>query len=415
MGDISTENIMVDEYDKNKEDIIEPYVENQEGDVVEGDVVEGDVVEGDAVEGDVVEGDVVEDKTKKNKGFCFICLFTGCDRSYPMVETVPEINDILSAMLPESMNINDMNARINSINNVLSYITPESTAAKIADTTIKTAVSAVSAIVGADAIVNLVITIKDAITLIIKIFGILSKVMSVVGEITDPEQQNNTVRLIYDIFHVNFDKGPKGVECHMKYILNEYKKMGVDTSVVCNIFTPLYEAMMTFLGSLLSSIPMVAGTPRVAIQVLTQSNMVRRIIIGRIIKIFKNTYAKLKKNRALPKDVKNMFEDPKAMANYMNCLLVNKDCSKEMIKQQKGIIRSALSLAIPSINPMSYVRKSADLAGSIVSKSTRYIAEKSETFKGYMEVLSENIGFIAFIISKVFVITLALLYVFKSC
>lgn len=409
MSNILAENIVDDVNDKNIEDNGEQYIEEP----TEQKSIDSDdqYIE----EQDIPNDKQVEKRPDPNKGFCFICLFTGCDRSYPMIEEVPEINDILSSMLPESMNINDMNARINSINDALSYITPESTAAKIADTTLKTAISAVSAIIGADAVVNLIITIKDAITLIIKIFGVLAKVMSVIGTITDPEQQNNTVRLIYDIFHINFDKGPKGVECHVKYILKEYKKLGVDTSVVCNIFTPIYDAMMTFLGSLLSSIPMVAGTPRVAIQILTQSNMVRRIIIGRIIKIFKNTYAKLKKNKALPKDVRNMFEDPKAMANYMNCLLVNKDCSKDMLKNQKGIMRSAISLAIPSLNPMAYMRKAADLAGSVTSTSARYIASKSETFKEYMEKLSENIGFIAFIISKVFIITLALLYVFKSC
>ena len=408
------------EYDKNKEELYEPYdrkpVEQELEEPVEQELeepVEQELEE--PVEQELEEPVEQEDKKEKqDTGFCFTCLFTGCKKSYPMVKRVPEINNILSAMLPESMNINDMNARINSINDALSYVTPESTAARLADTTLKTAVSAVSAIIGADSVVNLVITIKDAITLIVKIFGILATVMSTIGTITDPEQQNNTVRLIYDIFHINFDKGPKGVECHMKYILNEYKKMGVDISVVCNIFTPLYDAMMTFLGSLLSSIPMVAGTPRVAIQILTQSKMVRNIIIGRIIKLFKNTYKKLK-NKSIPKDVQNMFEDPKALANYMNCLLVNKDCSKEMLKQQKGIIHSALMLAIPSINPMSYMRKAADLAGSITSKSTRYIAGKSEKFREYMEKLSENIGFIAFIISKVFIITLALLYVFKSC
>lgn len=410
----STMNNDVDKYGEELENLETPVEEPVEGEPVE-EPVEGEPVEEALIEGDeLVVGEAQVEK-KQDTGFCFTCLFTGCKKSYPMVEEVPEINDILSAMLPESMNINDMNARINTINDTISYITPESTAAKIADTTLKTAVSAVSAIIGADAVVNLVITIKDAITLIVKIFGILAKVMSVVSTITDPEQQNNTVRLIYDIFHINFDNGPKGVECHMNYILKEYKKMGVDTSVVCDIFTPLYDAMMTFLGSLLSSIPMVAGTPRVAIQILTQSKLVRNVIIGQIIKLFKNTYKKLKKNKALPKDVRNMFEDPKAMSNYMNCLLVHKDCSEEMKKHEKGIIRSAIMMAIPSINPMAYMRKAADLAGSVASTSTRYIANKSETFKGYMEKISENIGFIAFIISKVFIITLALLYVFKSC
>lgn len=352
---------------------------------------------------------------KQDGGICFKCLFSGCATSYSMVDHVPDINEIISSILPSGTNYDEIMGKLESISSIMGSITPSSNVGKIVDVTAKTLVSAASALVGADAIVNIILTIKDAVFMAIKILGIVGNIMTQITQIAREATQEDTIRMFYDIFNIDFNKGPKGVECHISYILNVYKKKGVDTSIVCNLlFYPLYDLLIDFLGSLLSSIPMTAGAPRVILSLFAKKKLAKKTIMSLIIKFTKKTYGKFKKNKMLSHEVRNMFEKPEELEKYIKCLLLQEDCTKKQLKQLK-VKKNIRSLMIPSINPFTHIKKISNVTNSLVSSASKYVANHSDKYKNAMIVVSENISVIAYYISKIFVIVLSLLYISKEC
>lgn len=316
----------------------------------------------------------------------------GCAKEYPMVEDIPSGKQLLNFVLPEKFQTEDILEQLDKFSSILGAVTPESGAAQILDTIAKNAISAVAAIVAADAPVNLILAIKDTIFMVLKVINLILLIVQNGLIITDTATSEETMRLLFDILNIDFGKGFDGVECHVKHILKEYKKRGITTDIICQVFNPLYNALIDFMGSVLSTIPFTAGIPRTLIKMASVSNRGKRFIMNQVIRITKQQYSKLKKERRVPKELRNMFEDPKALENYIKCVMTG-SCD------QKGGFG---------------LKTGMKLAKKLASKATVTLAKNSGKYQELMNNVAKYSGLFAYMISKVFVFALALIYIFRD-
>jgi len=377
------------------------------------------------------ETNKLDEKSKKK-----LDKYGKCLPSYPLVEYVPSKDQLLGTVFPSNVFGSLDSEYFRTFSSTLSKLNSDDNMTALVQTTVKTVTAAVAGIFGADAAPNLIFTITDASVMAVQIFDTIvkivakaekvitkiekkaSKIKSVANKVDD-----DMLRLIFDIMNIEFTDGIVGVKCHIKYLLKEYRKKGVKITVLCELFKPIYNSMIKFIGSVASTaMPGSFGAPRAILENLAKSKLGRRVVIGLIISKVTNYYNMIKKNRNLPEELRNMFEDPDIMAKYIQCIIANKNCPEKIEKETKKkskkgssfSFRPQLRLGI-SLNPKKQMMKVISTGAERISGVSRIIAENIPAYQESMVIISDGSGMFAYMVSKMFAVSIALLYVFQAC
>lgn len=359
-----------------------------------------------------------------------------CLKSYPLVEYVPSKDQLLGTVFPSDVFGSLDSEYFRTFSSTLSKLNSDDKMTALVQTAVKTITAAVAGIFGADAAPNLIFTITDASVMAVQIFDTIVKIVAKAEKvITKIEKKaskiksvanrvdDDTIRLIYDIMNIDFTDGIDGVKCHIKYLLKEYRKKGVKITVICELFKPIYNAMIKFIGSVSSTaMPGSFGAPRAIIENLAKSKLGRRIVIGLIISKVTHYYNMIKKNRNLPAELRNMFEDPDVMSKYIQCIIANKNCPEKIEKENKKKSKKSSSFSLRpkmsfgvSINSKKQMMQMISTGVGKVSGVSRLIAENIPAYQESMIVISDGSGMFAYMVSKMFAVTIALLFVFQAC
>ena len=159
----------------------------------------------------------------------------------------------------------DLKANLEQIRTVLSVISPETEVGQAIVDVVRVA-SSVGAIVasygaGGDTIINLIFIMRDVASVLVNILSVLS----------DFASEKRVLRIIYDLFNINFEYGPYGVKCQVNYIMKKYGKETVVITRVCEIFRKLLDKLASFVGSSISlMLPNTAGVVAVVVKKIVQ-------------------------------------------------------------------------------------------------------------------------------------------------
>jgi hypothetical protein len=202
--------------------------------------------------------------------------------------------------------ISNLMKKINSLSTSLSFLDTDSSTLKSIGVNLLRITSSVALDVatlgaGGDIIISLLFTFKSVLDLI----------AAIVTHLNDVIQDKEAMRLLYDILNVNFLDGPHGVECWIKYIINEY---GSDTnaySVVCDFFHKIFDKLANFMGNAMGAmIPDSVGIPGMLIPLL-----IKKFESGAISVL----ESQIKKYyRKIPHDIQFMLRKPKILKKYLD-------------------------------------------------------------------------------------------------
>lgn len=330
-----------------------------------------------------------------------------CRASYPLYPEgqIPKFKDIIIKLIPpnivsayipnyEKIDTDDV---IKSVKNfldifgvMLNLIAPDSLIGKaissivesvagIAVTALTTTLAIPSA--GAIKVINYLLkafnVLKEAIGLLIKFVDALVSVNSLMTD-------NDTKRVIYDIFNMDFRDGPFGIRCNVNYIMNKYGKDTAFMKHICSILVKIlnvvYDKLVAFISKILTfSIP---------------EGGVAGVLITAIISLLKCKtfdFALLKMTQAYDKfsyDKQLLFERPPLMKKMLddgvnNAKVFLDVINDNIIKKIENLIRSNTVLKI-------------------------------NEFDLYAFLLSNN-DFLAFSINKVLSLVFAMLNIFSLC
>jgi hypothetical protein len=183
-----------------------------------------------------------------------------CKDSYPLVnkKRVPSAIDVILKFLPSSYkknltggdvidNLNIIKFNLETILSYFDFISSKTTAQAVrtgiirAVTSVGAAVASMGA--GGDTVISMIFTIKSAIEVMIQI------AIEFIDLALDPA----SMRLLYDLFNVNFRDGPAGVKCWVLYIKDAYGATSKAYGIICDMFDRLMNKLAEFVGNLLSS------------------------------------------------------------------------------------------------------------------------------------------------------------------
>jgi len=103
---------------------------------------------------------------------------------------------------------------------------------------------------GGDILINFLFTVQST----------MDTVISFIDNIIEIATDTDSIRLLYDIFLIDFTDGPFGVECWIEYIIKTYGDTNNAYLKVCTFFNNMIQKLANFLGNLLSTmIPDNAG------------------------------------------------------------------------------------------------------------------------------------------------------------
>ncbi|ARF08822.1 hypothetical protein Catovirus_1_872 [Catovirus CTV1] len=209
--------------------------------------------------------------------YIFFRLFAApkCRPVYPISigKPVPEYKQIILNIIPGTIvdkyfptikNVNEkelittVRDYLDTFSTVLAIIAPDSAigqaATKVVEFTAGVAVTALEGITaGATVVVNYLVKafnlLKDAVALLIKI---VDAVISL-GEIL---QNDDSKRIMNDLFNIDFKDGPFGVKCWVEYILDKYGNDNVFLKSSCAVFNKLlstiYDKLISFISKTIS-------------------------------------------------------------------------------------------------------------------------------------------------------------------
>jgi hypothetical protein len=240
-----------------------------------------------------------------------------CKPEYPILEEnqYPTTIQFLQKIVPSSwlgktdnseVAITNLMSKVNSMSASLSMLDTDSSMLKSIGVNLLRVTSSVALDVatlgaGGDIIISLLFTFKSVLDLI----------ASIITHLNDVIQDPDSMRLLYDILNVNFLEGPRGVECWIRYIINEY---GDDTSAydtVCDFFHKIFDKLANFIGNAMGAmIPDSAGMPG--------------LLIPMLIKQFKSGAVSLlesqvkKYYKKIPHDIQVMITKPKLLKKFLD-------------------------------------------------------------------------------------------------
>lgn len=332
--------------------------------------------------------------------YFFFRFLTGpkCRPSYPLSITgpVPKYRDVVlkiippfvvDNILPDLDNISDddviqlIKSYLETFSGILNLIAPDSAIGQaitgVVEITAGVAVTALEAITaGAAVIVNYILKVfnlaKDA-------FGLLLKFIDSTIQLFDVLQNDDSKRILNDLFTIDFTNGPFGVKCWVNYVLDKYGKDNEFMKYICGVFNKvlsvIYNKFIAFISKALTfAIP---------------DGGVAGVLFSAFISLLKcKTYdfALMKLNNAYEKmsyDKQILFEKPKLMKDILDMYL----------EKGKGFI---------------------DTFDNLVTTNIKSALSNTDSFSVF-DFLSNNTELFSYTISKMFAIVFAILELLSKC
>lgn len=332
--------------------------------------------------------------------YFFFRFLTGpkCRPSYPlsMIGPVPKYRDIVLKIVPPAIvdkiipdldGISDneiiqlIKSYLETFSGILNLIAPDSAIGQaitgIVEVTAGVAVTALETITaGAAVVVNYILKIfnlaKDA-------FGLLLKFIDSTIQLFDVLQNDDSKRILNDLFTIDFTNGPFGVKCWVDYVLDKYGKDNEFMKYICSVFNKIlsviYNKFIAFISKALTfAIP---------------DGGIAGVLFSAFISLLKcKTYdfALMKLNNAYDKmsyDKQILFEKPKLMKDILDMYL----------EKGKGFIDTFDNLV--TVNIKSALSDTGDFS--------------------VFNFLSNNTELFSYTISKMFAIVFAILGLLSKC
>lgn len=332
--------------------------------------------------------------------YFFFRFLTGpkCRPSYPLSITgpVPKYRDIILKIIPpiivdkvlpdvDSISDNEVIQLIKSyletFSSILNLIAPDSAIGQaitsVVEVTAGVAVTALEAVTaGAAVIVNYIMKIfnlaKDA-------FGLLLKFIDSTIKLFDVLQNDDSKKILYDLFTIDFSNGPFGVKCWVNYVLDKYGKDNEFMKYICSVFNKILSVIYNKFISFISK----------ALTFAIPDGGIAGVLFSGIISLMKcKTYdfALKKLNDAYDKmsyDKQILFEKPKLMKDILDTYLT----------KGKGFI---------------------DTFDNLVTANIKNALSDTGDFSIF-NFLSNNTELFSFTISKMFAIVFAILELLSKC
>lgn len=332
-------------------------------------------------------------------------LFTApkCRPIYPisLTKPVPDYKQIISNLIPapiiqqyfpQIINLNDQELItstrefLDTFSVILSVIAPDSIVGQVASQVVELAAGvAVTALEGVTAGATTVINyLLKAFNLIKDAIGLLIKFVEAVINLTDILVDDNSKRLLNDIFMIDFTDGSFGVKCWIEYILDKYGNDNLFLKSACGLFNKILSMVYDKLISFISK----------AISFAVPEGGITGVLFSGIVSMMKcKTYdfALLRLNKAYDKmsyDKQILFEKPALMKKTLDGYLSK---GKFFIDKFDDIVSKNLSNLINS--------------GKLVNVGN---------FTVY-NFLSSNTEFFSFALNKIFAMVFAVMYILTNC
>lgn len=235
---------------------------------------------------------------------------TFCWKKYKIITDTQDMEDVLSKLIPVSIINGDVYTTIIELTEKISQLTPSTTTGYYSEKILQILTASGAAIVtlgaGGDMIVNLIFTIKNGLVFISKIIQLIDEVIGTVttqnnGEkVIDPD----AIKLISNLFAINFEDGVTGVECWVRAIMKNAKTEG-NYLFICDLLQRVYPSMVDFIANMIGTMIPDAGVfVKEAIVYMMKKETGKRIIIGQIIRLLIKNYNKI------PRKYRKMIERP---------------------------------------------------------------------------------------------------------
>lgn len=269
-----------------------------------------------------------------------------CPEYYELTQGEVSIYDVISNFIPmnkinysgELDYVEYIGGTIQMLSNIFSVISPTSGMGVLLDKGIQIvsgiALDVVTAGAGGDMAVNLIYTIRNGVNFTL---SIINMVIDLFQRAISPEN----LQLVNDVLSIDFEDGPMGVECRVKYIMAHRDFQG---SFLCEIFRPIYPKMVEFIGAAISaSMPDTAGIPGVIITRIMQKDIGKNAAITMIINKLTKQYNKI------PKIFRRQFQDPELLRESLE---TNLNIGKKILL---GYGDEVLENAMKYINLIAYI------------------------------------------------------------
>lgn len=196
-----------------------------------------------------------------------------CRPAYPIsIDIVPQYKDIIFKLIPQEVFIKYLPSSVdlsnmddtqlsetikNSLNIfsiVLEIIAPDSIIGQLISGIVEVVAGVavtVAEVVSAGALtaVNYLLKafnlLKDAISFLLKFVNVAINITQILFD-------DDTKRILNDIFTIDFTDGPFGVKCWVEYIMNKYAKNTEFMKKICSIFNKILSAVYNKLISFIS-------------------------------------------------------------------------------------------------------------------------------------------------------------------
>lgn len=259
---------------------------------------------------------------------------------------------------------------------------------------------------GGDVIVKLVFTVIDVITMI-------NWLIDLILRITDP----NLMRLLMEIFNINFNGGPFDVRCWVDFVYNTYAgdpvmMGGFDT--MCTFYGDIRDQISEYIGKIIGGL--IPNAPRALVGILTQ-----KIVEMSQHKLFKFIW---KKYKEVDKDLRMILENVQVLdQSIAAAFLYIDDFITHLPANLDDLIAGAIGTA-GSFSPIPFSGLTAKIAGkvvgSVVSTATSITGlDQLKTappgMHEFFQSMAQNSTNIALAISKMLAFIFSLLYILKLC
>lgn len=297
----------------------------------------------------------------------------------PMIYVKRFVPDLNLSVIDETQIFESVYDFLNIFSIILEIIAPDSIIGQLVSGAVEfvagvavTAATALSA--GAVTAINYALKafnlFKDAISFLLKFVNAIIKLESIVTD-------QDTKRILYDLFSTDFNEGPFGVKCRVQYIINTYAKDKESFKELCNVFNKLlssvYNKLISFISKSISFAVPEGGAGGALFSTFISLLKCRT---------FDFAIAKLEKAyEKMSFDNQMLFERPDSMKQTLDNAINN---SKNIFDFINGVVLSKIS-------------------------------DQSANLSSVFDFISTNTDFLAFIINKVFAIVFTILHVLSHC
>lgn len=239
-----------------------------------------------------------------------------CKDEYPLVTVNVSAIDLMMKLVPNdwievlpnmrpSEFFRKFNAKLDYLVKPLQFLNRDTMGQKIAVNAGRIIASAglVTATAGAggDEALNFLFDFKDILDVLAAISESIEKMAG----------DTAALRFLFNIFNINFEDGPYGVECWMNYIIKNGSSSALVYYEVCKLFNKLLDKFAIMIGDLIATLlPNTMGIPSIVISTMIQK--ARDGAVSAIISRLNDNYFDISYDTQL------MIQNPKELKVYLD-------------------------------------------------------------------------------------------------